>query len=485
MPLIIPSNSISAGGYEVDNSLRFNSGSSDNLSRTPATTGTSRQIMTFSFWTKRSGFETTNAYRLFSTFYGGGASQFWIRFADSGEGINKISIVSYDSGFSIQLITTQVFRDPSAWYHVVVAFDTTQATSTNRVKLYINGSQVTSFSTSTYPSLNYNLQWNVTQSNQIGGNGVSGNEYYNGYMSEVCFIDGQQLDATSFGEFDEDTGIWKPIDVSGLTFGTNGFYLDFENSGSLGADASGNGNNFTVNNLTSIDQTTDTPTNNFATANPLNSTLTNSNLSEGNLQFAGGSQSVNYAFTSGTIAPSQGKWYWEVKAVDNAEIDQVGVAKMDLAQFANISNSGGLQATTYGGKGVQLANGVKVGDGSQSTYMGGFSANDILMVALNLDSGSIYFGRNGQWSDGAGNANQTFANAVAAYTNLTVGDAYVAAHCMRNSGGSNPGESEYNFGNPPFTIASGNSDANGIGNFEYAVPSGYYALCTKNLAEFG
>ena len=305
-------------------------------------------------------------------------------------------------------------------------------------------------------------------------------------MAEFWFIDGQQLTPTSFGEFDDDSPtIWKPIDVSSLTFGTNGFYLDFEDSGDLGDDESGNGNDFTENNLAATDQSLDSPTNNFCTLNSLNADLTNSTLSEGNLQFAGGDQGVNYDYVGATMAPSQGKWYWEVKAVDNAEIDQVGVAKSDLAFFSNASNSNGLQATTYGGKAVQFSNGNKAGDGSQSSFMGGFSANNILMVALDLDNGNIYFGRNGQWADGSGNADEAFGDATAAYTNLTAGAAYVPAHNMRNNGGSNAGESEYNFGSPPYANSSSVADANGYGAFEYAPPSGYYSLCTKNLAEYG
>ena len=381
------------------------------------------------------------------------------------------------------LETNAVFRDVNAWYHIVFSFDSTQATSTDRLKMYVNGVEETSFSTSVYPSLNYESRFNENGNlMSIGRLSSTYNYYYDGSMAHFHFIDGTAYDADTFGETDATTGIWKPKTAPSVTYGTNGFFLKFENSGAFGTDSSGNSNTFTVNGT--MTQTIDTPSNVFATLNTLNSTLTNSTLTNGNLQFAGGRQDANYAFTSGTIAPSQGKWYWEVKAVDNAEIDQVGVAKMDLAQFANISNSGGLQATTYGGKGVQFSNGNKVGDGSQSAYMGGFSANDILMVALNLDSGSIYFGRNGQWSDGAGNANQTFANAVAAYTNLTVGDAYVPAHCMRDFGGSNPGESEYNFGNGYFgttAVSSAQNPDDGIGIFEYAVPTGYKALCTKSI----
>jgi hypothetical protein len=168
----------------------------------------------------------------------------------------------YTGSFQLKLITSQVFRDMSAWYHIVVAVDTTQATDTNRVKIYVNGSQVTSFLSTLYPS--QNTDTSVNQSGAPCRVGAGTSLYFNGYMSDVYLIDGQQLAPSDFGEFDEDSGIWKPIAYEG-TYGTNGFYLEFKDSSALGDDTSGNGNDFTVNNLTSIDQTTDTPTNNFAT----------------------------------------------------------------------------------------------------------------------------------------------------------------------------------------------------------------------------
>jgi hypothetical protein len=262
MPLILGANTLSAGGYEIDNSLRFNSGSSDYLERTPAS-ASNRKTFTLSFWIKRSKL---------------GDEEFIFYAKDTGDNDTRIyfetdNTLKYSSQISnvnnTRLNTTQVFRDISAWYHIVYAIDTTQATSSNRAKLYVNGTQVTAFATATYPSQNTDTFVNDDVLHTIGRRSDGASNYFNGYMSEINLIDGQALDPTSFGEFDEDTGIWKPINVSGLTFGTNGFYLEFKDSSALGDDTSGNGNDFTVNNLTSIDQTTDTPTNNFATMNPL------------------------------------------------------------------------------------------------------------------------------------------------------------------------------------------------------------------------
>ena len=479
---ILPANSAASGGFDVANSVRMNRGSTDHLRRTNNTGETSNKIGTYSGWLKRSTVALDGMMFEGKDLDANNYTQIYF------QATGKLTV--YGSG-TMDIVSTALFRDPTAWYHVCVAIDTTQGTAANRVKIYVNGVQVTSLTNGNgdgveYPDQNDVIYFAVNGDQQAIGIREDGALLWNGYFSEVVYIDGTQLTPTSFGEFDEDSGIWKPIKVSGLTFGNNGCYLDFKDSSALGNVVAGRtAVDFTVTNLTAVDQSTDTCTNNFATLNPLNSTLTNTVLSEGNLKLVGGRQSAQYTYITGTIAVSSGKWYWEVKAVDNSEIDQVGVAKMDLAQFATISTSTGLQGAAYGGRGVQMSNGNKVGDGSQGAHMGGFSANNICMIALDLDNNKITFGRNGSWSNGSGGADQTFANATAAYTDLTAGAMYVPAQTMRDSGNNNPGTMEYNFGNAPYAISSGNSDGNGHGNFEYAVPSGYFALNTKNLAEHG
>ena len=216
------------GGYSIDNSLRFNDGDSPTLSRTPASAG-NRQTWTVSFWIKRADVSTYQG--IFST-YTGTAS---INTQGGFRTDNKFEF--YDSpgtgSYNWYYLTNRVFRDVSAWYHFVLAVDTTQATASDRVKIYVNGVQETSFSSSTNPSLNNNTaDWNNNVINYIGKHSTL---YYDGYLAEFHNIDGQALSRTDFGEFDEDSGIWKPIEYTG-TYGTNGFYLDFENSGSLGAD---------------------------------------------------------------------------------------------------------------------------------------------------------------------------------------------------------------------------------------------------------
>ena len=468
MPLILPSNSISAGGYEVDNSLRFDDGSSDYLNKTLSSGNT--QKWTISFWIKK----MIGSGALLSVGTSGNYDQIYFN-------ANKFAYYSATGGSDDFFIySEQVFRDSSAWYHIVLSVDTTQATASNRVKLYVNGEQVTTFDASNvYPSQNFNGRINSASQHNIGNRIYDSAFYFSGHMAEVCFVDGQQLDPTSFGEFDEDTGIWKPIDVSGLTFGTNGFYLDFENSGSLGADVSGNGNNFTVNNLTSIDQTTDTCTNNFATGNSLlknpSNTLT---FSEGNLKIVTDASSRQNGFS--TIGVTTGKWYGEFKLSSDADNKaMIGIANGSGASETSRNNSFlGTETAT-----VSFYNsGTKYIDGSSSSYGNSYASGNIIGIALDLDNSAVYFSINGTFQN---SGDPTSGASKTGAISFTKGDDF---WFMGFGDGSTSGAGvtwEANFGNPAFTISSGNSDGNGYGNFEYSVPSGYYALNTKNLAEFG
>jgi hypothetical protein len=458
MPLIIPANSIT-GGYEVDNSLRFDDGSSDYLSKT-ASAGDRRQT-TISVWVKRSTLGTSQ--KIYNH-YNSTDSEFTFYF-DSND---KFNVNSYESEHQLLLTTNRLFRDVSAWYNIICAIDTDQATDTNRAKIYVNGVQETSFSTATYPSQNADLNLNrsTSYSDQIGRRG-NGSEYFDGYLAEVVLIDGLQLDPTSFGEFDEDTGIWKPISVSGLTFGTNGFYLDYEDSAALGDDVSGNGNDFTVNNLTAIDQTTDTPTNNFATLNPLLGIGIGS-YSEGNLKIGGVSGNWSTAFS--TIAVTQGKWYVEGKSLSTSMM--AGVISTDQAHNV-INDFQGKQSRGWGYESTgRLWNNASDTVSWGSTY----TTNDIIGVALDLDNNRLFFSKNGVFQNSGDPTSSTGAISIPS------GYEWYIAYSPVDSTAQ---QWELNFGNPPFTISSGNSDGAGFGNFEYSVPSGYYALNTKNLAEYG
>jgi len=268
MPLILGTNSIkAAGGYDVANSLMFNDGDSAYLHFTPSSAG-NRRTMTVSVWFKGTSLaDGTN--NILGQYNSSNENNSMLLTIESN---GRIMVWNYTtSAYTMNIRTNRLLRDPSAWYHVVVAVDTTQLTESNRVKIYVNGVQETSFSVSTYPSQNLELFMNQDKAQNIGTQryGSTVGSPFDGYMAEFCFIDGQALAADQFGEFDSDSGIWKPIDVSGLTFGTNGYYLDFEDSSSLGNDISGNNNDFTPVNFSATDQTTDTCTNNFCTVNSL------------------------------------------------------------------------------------------------------------------------------------------------------------------------------------------------------------------------
>ena len=246
--------------YEVANSCRFNRADGPNMTKTPSSSGNLRK-WTWSFWVKRGSISNGSQ----TIFNAGSSSNTQIRF-DSDDTIN---FYQYSSGYTARLATTQVFRDVSAWYHIVAHWDTANGTAGDRMKLYVNGAEVTSFSADVNPSQNLDSYFGASGTALYVGDKGDGAEEMDGYLAEVVFIDGQNLAPTSFGEFDEDSPtIWKPIDVSGLTFGTNGFYLDFEDSSNLGNDKNG-GTDLTENNIAAIDQSTDTCTNNYATMNPL------------------------------------------------------------------------------------------------------------------------------------------------------------------------------------------------------------------------
>ena len=368
---------------------------------------------------------------------------------------------------SFQLIPTQVFRDVSAWYHIILAIDTTQATASNRAKLYVNGTQVTVFDTATYPSQNYNFNLNQTgKLLTIGAYYTSTpSTYFSGYMSEIYFIDGQQLTPSSFGQTDPSvpsSGIWQPKAYTG-SYGTNGFYLQFKNSAALGTDSSGNGNTFTVNNLTSVDQSTDTCTNNFATFNPVDVTSGNvTTFIDGNLNVRHGSgPSGAVCAERSTIAVSKGKWYWETKCIATGGDVRTGIISMSSSNYATSANPYSPN-DSYNYK----QTGQKGTSSGDTAYGATYTAGDIISILYDADNGSLTFYKNGV-SQGV------------AFSGLDTSLTWGAFSTEYNGG-----EFSYNFGSPIYA-ANAYADGAGYGNFSYAVPSGYYSLNTKNLADYG
>jgi hypothetical protein len=454
MSIIIPANSAASGGYEVSNSLRFNTASTDYLTRAASAFGTptNRKKCTISFWCKRSTLTVQQAVMGVETTPAGGSNEARIVL----RGDDTLEFYDYQSGYKFRYITNRVFRDVNAWYNIVLVVDTTHPTGSARVNIYINGVQETSFSSSTDPAQNLDTFINSGNYVQLGRQST-GNSYYGGYLSEYVFIDGSALAPTDFGEFDEDSGIWKPINVSGLTFGTNGFYLEFGNSGALGTDSSGAGNTFTASNLAAIDQTTDTCTNNFCLLNSIDKGYGTINFTEGNTQAAGSGSGWKPARAS--MGVSSGKWYWEVNmtgsnqmGVSNETIDMDNDNAQDLAGVTVFYNASG---------GIIRTDGSQVG-GTTATFV----VSDVAGYALNMDDKKLSIYKNG--------------SIIVTNTALSTSITNFALPFFSVNGGA---DWKINFGNPSVALNSAVADANGYGAFEYAPPSGYLALCTANLSE--
>jgi hypothetical protein len=441
-------------GYNVANSLRFNRGSSDSLTRTPASSG-NRRTYTISTWLKRTKLSTAEQ------FIGASTTNFDTIGFDSSD---KIRFYIYNNPTSTVRVSTQVFRDVGAWYHIVIAVDTTNATDQNRCRIYVNGTEITAWTTNNSITQNLDTSFNQNVIQYIGAHGyVPDPEYFNGYMSEVYMIDGQQLTPSSFGETDTLTGIWKPKAYTG-SFGTNGFYQKYANSAALGTDSSGNGNNFTVNNLTSVDQSTDTPTNNYSTVNPLakNANNVGATPTEGALTITASGQqacgTIGIPITSGT------KWYYEFKGVSS--VGSTTDLAIGWATDISAGNTGAANWASAGTLFFMSTNGqiYNAGWGAGGTS---WTTGDIIGCAVDLSANSIKWYKNG--------------TLVYTLSSISFVGTFIYPFSQWDSGSA---VGSFNFGSPTY---AGNSytDAAGYGNFSYAVPGGHYALNTKNLADYG
>jgi len=447
-------------GYNLTRSLRTRASASAYLNRTPASAG-NQKTWTYSDWIKRGALGTDQV--ILSAGQGAGTLYFYLRFLAS----DALDIFTYDSNtatFIWRLTTTQVFRDPSAWYHLVISTDTTQATAANRVKIYVNGTQVTAFTTASYPSLNYDTRFNANIAHYISSYIGSAN-FADCYQTEVNSIDGQALAPSSFGSTNTLTGVWQPAQYTG-TYGTNGFYLPFTDNSALttssnaglGKDFSGNGNYWTTNNISitsgsTYDSMTDVPTLTSATAanycvlNPLKIN-TNGSLSSANLNWSASSTS---GLSVGTIGVTSGKWYWETILTTSTNIG-IGVFDPSAPLVTYIENS-------TAGIAYYAGNGNVYYNGGNSAYGNTFVANDIIGVALDLDNGKIYFSKNNTWQNSGNPVTQT--NPARTGLSGTYAPAIV-------SGGGDSMAASMNFGQRPFT---------------YTPPSGYVSLNAFNLPD--
>ena len=451
-------------GYDIDNSCKFEDANDEYLTRTNAS-GTNRRTFTVSFWFKRTKL--------------GGVQELWDGGVYSeatriGFGLSSDELwldIGYSSGYRSS--TTQQFRDTSAWYHIVWKVDTTQSTEADRFRVYVNGAEITDWASRQYPTQNFDTSVASGLLARIGSYDAT---YHgsSGYMAEFNYLDGLAVAPTEFGEVDSDTGIWIPKEYTGSYPGQSA-YLDFKDGANLGANAKGDDTDWTEVNLAAVDQATDTPTNNFCTWSPLWAEgRANGTISEGATQVAWGGGAWKIARSS--MAVSKGRWYWEIKGA-NVTGD---TWNNNLFGFASVEGEDGqygpsvLIGYSTGNYYYRVAN-SQTGDSSTGWDSGGaWSSSDIFGFALDLESSTKKFilYRNGSAVNGSG------TDLVSAFQTEQFFTPYSTSY---------NGDTQFlNWGGYTVnTISSAASDANGYGTFEYAPPSGYYAICSQNLAEFG
>jgi len=425
-----------------------------------------RKTWTWSGWIKR-GSGLGGDHALFSTGTYPDLFQFIFNAPD-----DCLRALNYESGTdNLDIYTNARYRDVNGWYHIVLAVDTTQATSSDRAKLYVNGDQVTSLQASTYPSQNTDLKINLAQAHSVGYRVGHSDQYFDGEMAHVHFIDGTAYDADTFGQTDSTTGIWKPNIAPSVTYGTNGFFLKFENSSAFGTDSSGNGNTFTVNGT--MTQTIDTPSNVFATMNALDNYYYNSTFSNGNTTQT--CNSSNYSFNTSTLGASSGKYYVEVKCASSGQIrNEIGI--VDKVSTGTTNQIYGL-ANGWS----WTANGSINNNSSVIATYSSYTTGDILSIALDLDNNKLYFAKNGTWENSADPDAGTNGISITDPTSTTNGIYFFG---FGDYGASDGSVNQCNFGNGYFgttAVSSAQNPDDGIGIFEYDVPTGYRALCTKSI----
>ena len=467
--------------HQIANSARYNQSASAHMYRTNGT-ATNEDKCTMSAWVKRTklGSHTafTGAYD--SAGWGGGYLTIGM---ENGDNFKFLHHPSSNAATQGQITSDALYRDSSAFYHVVVAYDSSQGTAANRVKIYINGSQLTDITATTYPDQNQDFILNKNGCKIfIGSGGDSGGGVYqpwDGYIAEYVMIDGTAYAASDFGE--TKNGVWIPKDPSGLTFGNNGVYCKFESSGDLGNDSSGNNNDFTVSNVSAHDQMLDTPTfnsssngGNFATLGGLEKNTGGFTISEGNLKYAVSTN--NRGFIASTGVPESGKYYWEVRVTQFGGSEDgifLGVCEPDkMRGNLTASGRGGAEVSGAGGYTVDNYNGRAMLDGvAQSADAIGTARSVPQTFGIAIDRDNNTF----KWTYDGSTYSSTY----------TIPSTGVLAPYIGSGGGSNTASGVFNFGSDStfagLVTAGGNADENGYGDFSLSVPSGYVALCAANL----
>ena len=461
--------------YKIGQSIRFNDDDNAYLSRTLSTASDGGKTYTFSWWQKLGSKinDSSIQYIIHTDLSGGNPANYFY--------FNNDNFQFWGQPTGVYLRTDREFRDPSAWYHFVFVHDSTQAIASERLRLYVNGIRETSFSTENYPALNSSGYFNTNTAHYIGG-GTGTSNRLDAYMAEIHFLDGLGYDPSFFGEFNS-SGIWIPKEYTG-SYGSNGFKIDGRDASNLGDDESGNGNDFTSNNLAASDQVLDSPTNNFATFNPVMTNDSDFEFSQGNLTLDMNTNKSWYVGAGASISVSSGKWYWESYWNGGDSYTIWGI--LDTEQLHALAGSGSTTIYSLNFQGIQPnasgsndiyggGSGATIGNTGQAASPGG-----IWQFALDLDNNKMWLGYNGTYvgsGDPAGGTNELWGPSYitsSSYTPINLGY-QISAHSVLT----------YNFGQDStfagVTTAGGNADSAGIGNFKYSVPSGFKALCTKNL----
>ena len=466
----------SATGYEIDNSLRFNSANSAYFNRTTGTP-TNEDMVTISVWLKRTDVGNNNTIMSWNS---GNGSQTYIRFANSSDNIQLFNDTAGETDTSI--ITNSEIRDPAAWYHLVIQYDAAQSTDTNRVKIYLNN-VLQSLGTANYPPQNTALGVNVGSRVVNIGRWAAGSEYYNGYMAEFHYLDGVIKDPDDFGKTDAN-GVWVPIEYTGGSYGNNGFFLEFKETGTSanasgkGADTSGEGNHFDDNSMDAHDITVDTPTNNFNTMNIIYKATTGSTAAPTFKNGALRVERVADSSTQGTFGMIKGKWYWEVNYA-HTTTDKGGYPQIGVSKAGDVNNGQMVGFHTPSGSDYRAKNGGSV---ISNAFDGAPQASDIIGFYLDLDNETLIVHQNGSDFMGSG------ASSGIDFSSTSFDPDTGFFHVHYNTNSDSAHTNEFNFGNPAWSLSSAVSDANGYGNFEYSPTlssTNYYAICSKNLAKYG
>ena len=454
----------------IAKSCMFNDGDSGYLSRTPSGTG-NRRTFTFSGWVKRGVFDTSNGNDLFNAGTNPGNNVDQLLFDSS----NRIRFYSYGGSYLFQYITNRTFEDTSKWYHIVCAVDTTQSSASDRVKIYVDGDLITSFSTETDPALNGEcFHFNNTSTHYIGAN-VGSQRFYDGYIAEYNFVDGTALGPDTFGVTDTSTGRWIPKALTGITYGSNGFRLQFGTSSALGDDTSGNTNDFSVTNLVAADQRNDTPTNNLPTMRPYNLSYSQV-LYEGNLTTYTNGSNKGYAMCSTLRPKGSGKYYAEVRTSGNGGGGTLAFGCYTQEDLHGVTTSGNVYVGHTGangcGSGFWYVHGgtkqLRFGDTTTSNPTVTINAGDVIGIALDLDNDKISFYDNSGSLIGSTTFDSSKSACFAAMSNMSI--TFI-----------------WNFGDngtfAGYETAGGNADEDGNGNFFHSVPAGFKMLTKENMPE--